>query len=93
MNKSKKCSWIIIWYTFKIIAADVERVNPKFAKVNNAANIYICGNNLYQKISQFIINEDLLDCNDKYLPIIFDMIKEKQKKPFSSRIVDRRWNS
>ena len=76
----QRCSFFLIWFILKTIKADDEKLTQnakfaKFTKIDNAANIYI-GNGLYQKISQFLIDEDHLDCQDKYLPIIFDMIKE-----------------
>ena len=49
----------------------------KFIKVQKAANIFIGPNSFIQKINEFYINDTVLSCSDKHLPIIFVMKNDK----------------
>jgi hypothetical protein len=48
-------------------------------KVEEAANIYV-GTYLIQKIKSFYVNESLVSCEDRYLPIIFKMLNSKNEE-------------
>jgi len=48
-------------------------------KVEEAANIYV-GTYLIQKIKSFYVNESLVSCEDRYLPIILKMLNSKNEE-------------
>ena len=55
-------------------------INDTYTKVNNAANIYVGTKNFFQKINSFHINDSLIKCNERFLPILFLMINSQNKE-------------
>ena len=47
-----------------------------YTKVENAANIHV-GTTFIQKIKTFYINDSSITCTDRYLPILFIILNEK----------------
>ena len=74
-----KLKFILFISCFNLIYANYV-TNITYTKVINAANIYVGSKNFYQKISNFHVNDSLVNCNERYLPILFLMITSQNKE-------------
>ena len=68
-----------IWICFSIILRNsADEYYNHYAKFMNPVNIYV-GSDPIQKIQEFYIDEAVLACTNRYLPIIFSMVGEDAK--------------
>ena len=76
-----KIVFLIIFYDLKFLSCALPFTNSfeKFTKVEKSENIYV-GKNLYQKIKMFHINDSKLICTERFLPILFLMLNEKNSE-------------
>ena len=70
--------FIMIWFSYTNAITSANDNLTNFTKIENPANVYV-GSKHIQKIKELFIDDGILSCKDKHLPIIFVMLDGDKK--------------